>query len=161
LFDRNTKLPSLDPRSRIVPGPALDPATRIAGVVQAPVACAVFKPQGRRVANTETTHFHLLQTSTRPHPPKENLIMADLSKIVDDLSKLTVSKPPNCPSCWKKSGAFPPRRSYGRTAASGGAAAQLKPPKQTGFTVVLLDGGDKKDQRHQRGSPVACVRTWV
>lgn len=38
--------------------------------------------------------------------------MADLAKIVDDLSALTVLELLNCRSCWKKSGAsLPPLRS--------------------------------------------------
>ena len=32
--------------------------------------------------------------------------MADLAKLVDELSALTVMEA--CPKCWKKNGAFPP-----------------------------------------------------
>ena len=71
--------------------------------------------------------------------------MTDLSKIVDDLSKLTVLEPPELSKLleekWGVSAAAP----VAVAAAGGGAAAPAEAAEeQTEFTVVLLDGGDKK-----------------
>ena len=71
--------------------------------------------------------------------------MADLSKIVDDLSSLTVLEAAELSKLleekWGVSAAAPVA-----VAAAGGAAAAPAEAaeEQTEFTVVLLDGGDKK-----------------
>ena len=70
--------------------------------------------------------------------------MADLSKIVEDLSALTVLEAAELSKLleekWGVSAAAPVA-----VAAAGGAAAPVEAAEeQTEFTVVLLDGGDKK-----------------
>ena len=71
--------------------------------------------------------------------------MADLAKIVEDLSKLTVLEAAELSKLleekWGVSAAAP----VAMAAAGGGAAAPVEAAEeQTEFTVVLLDGGDKK-----------------
>ena len=71
--------------------------------------------------------------------------MADLSKIVEDLSALTVLEAAELSKLleekWGVSAAAP----VAVAAAGGGAAAPAEAAEeQTEFTVVLLDGGDKK-----------------
>src|SRR5437879_9945473 len=69
--------------------------------------------------------------------------MADLQKLVDELSKLTVieaaelSKKPE--EAWGVSAAAPVA-----VAAASGAAAAAPAVEQTEFTVVLLEAGEKK-----------------
>ena len=58
--------------------------------------------------------------------------MTDLSKIVDDLSKLTVLEAAELSKLLEEK--------WGVSAAAPAEAAE----EQTEFTVVLLDGGDKK-----------------
>lgn len=70
--------------------------------------------------------------------------MADLSKIVEDLSALTVLEAAELSKLleekWGVSAAAPVA-----VAAAGGAAAPAEAAEeQTEFTVVLVDGGDKK-----------------
>ncbi|MGH6978104.1 MAG: 50S ribosomal protein L7/L12 [Brevundimonas sp.] len=71
--------------------------------------------------------------------------MADLSKIVEDLSSLTVLEAAELSKLleekWGVSAAAPVA-----VAAAGGAAAAPAEAaeEQTEFTVVLIDGGDKK-----------------
>lgn len=71
--------------------------------------------------------------------------MADLAKIVEDLSKLTVLEAAELSKLleekWGVSAAAP----VAMAAVGGGAAAPAEAAEeQTEFTVVLLDGGDKK-----------------
>ena len=71
--------------------------------------------------------------------------MADLSKIVDDLSALTVLEAAELSKLleekWGVSAAAP----VAVAAAGGGAAAPAEAAEeQTEFTVVLTNGGDKK-----------------
>jgi large subunit ribosomal protein L7/L12 len=72
--------------------------------------------------------------------------MADLAKIVEDLSKLTVLEAAELSKLleekWGVSAAAP----VAMMAAAGGAAAAPAEAaeEQTEFTVVLTDGGDKK-----------------
>jgi len=73
--------------------------------------------------------------------------MADLTKIVEDLSKLTVLEAAELSKLleekWGVSAAAPV--AMAAPAAGGGAAAPAEAAEeQTEFTVVLLDGGDKK-----------------
>ena len=73
--------------------------------------------------------------------------MADLSKIVDDLSKLTVLEAAELSKLleemWGVSAAAP--RAFAAPAAGGGAAAPAEAvEEQTEFTVILTGGGDKK-----------------
>ena len=72
--------------------------------------------------------------------------MADLSKIVEDLSSLTVLEAAELSKLleekWGVSAAAPVAMA---AAAGGGAAAPAEAAEeQTEFTVVLIDGGDKK-----------------
>ena len=71
--------------------------------------------------------------------------MADLSKIVDDLSSLTVLEAAELSKLleekWGVSAAAP----VAMAAAGGAAAAPAEAAEeQTEFTVMLVDGGDKK-----------------
>jgi large subunit ribosomal protein L7/L12 len=73
--------------------------------------------------------------------------MADLSKIVEDLSKLTVLEAAELSKLleekWGVSAAAPV--AFAGPAAGGGAAAPAEAvEEQTEFTVVLTGGGDKK-----------------
>ena len=70
--------------------------------------------------------------------------MADLQKLVDELSKLTVLEAAELSKkleeAWGVSAAAPVA-----VAAAGGAAAGAAPAEEkTEFTVVLVDGGEKK-----------------
>lgn len=69
--------------------------------------------------------------------------MADLAKLVDELSKLTVLEAAELSKkleeAWGVSAAAPVA-----VAAAGGAAAAAPAAEKTEFTVVLLEGGDKK-----------------
>jgi large subunit ribosomal protein L7/L12 len=71
--------------------------------------------------------------------------MADLAKIVDDLSKLTVLQAAELAKMleekWGVSAAAPVAVA---AAAPGGGAAAPAAEEQTEFTVVLKSGGDKK-----------------
>ena len=72
--------------------------------------------------------------------------MADLTKIVDDLSKLTVLEAAELSKLleekWGVSAAAPMAMAM---PAGGGAAAPAEAAEeQTEFTVMLVDGGDKK-----------------
>ena len=70
--------------------------------------------------------------------------MADLNKIVDDLSKLTVLEAAELSKMleekWGVSAAAP----VAMAAAAPGAAAAAPAAEKTEFTVVLTDAGDKK-----------------
>ena len=72
--------------------------------------------------------------------------MADLSKIVDDLSKLTVLEAAELAKLleekWGVSAAAPV--AVAAAPAAGGAAPAEAAEEQTEFTVVLTAGGDKK-----------------
>ena len=71
--------------------------------------------------------------------------MADLSKIVEDLSSLTVLEAAELSKLleekWGVSAAAPVAMAI---PAGGGAAPAEAAEEQTEFTVVLIDGGDKK-----------------
>ena len=70
--------------------------------------------------------------------------MADLQKLVDELSKLTVIEAAELSKkleeAWGVSAAAP----VAAAAAGGGAAAAAPAAEQTEFTVILLEAGDKK-----------------
>ena len=72
--------------------------------------------------------------------------MADLARIVDDLSKLTVLEAAELAKLleekWGVSAAAPVAFAPG--AAAAGAAPAAPAEEQTEFTVVLKSGGDKK-----------------
>ena len=72
--------------------------------------------------------------------------MADLSKIVEDLSKLTVLEAAELSKMleekWGVSAAAPVAMAM--PAGGGGAAPAEAAEEQTEFTVVLISGGDKK-----------------
>ena len=65
--------------------------------------------------------------------------MADLQKLVDELSKLTVIEAAELEEAWGVSAAAPVA-----VAAASGAAAAAPAVEQTEFTVVLLEAGEKK-----------------
>ena len=69
--------------------------------------------------------------------------MADLQKLVDELSKLTVLEAAELSKkleeAWAVSAAAPVA-----VAAAGGGAAAAPAEVQTEFTVILVDGGEKK-----------------
>jgi len=71
--------------------------------------------------------------------------MADLAKIVEDLSKLTVLEAAELSKLleekWGVSAAAPVAMAM---PVGGGAAPAEAAEEQTEFTVVLIDGGDKK-----------------
>jgi large subunit ribosomal protein L7/L12 len=71
--------------------------------------------------------------------------MADLQKLVDELSKLTVLEAAELSKkleeAWGVSAAAPVAVAAAGGAAGGGAAAA---EEKTEFTVVLVEGGDKK-----------------
>ena len=70
--------------------------------------------------------------------------MADLQKLVDELSKLTVLEAAELSKkleeAWGVSAAAP----VAAAAAGGGGAAAAPAEVQTEFTVILVDGGEKK-----------------
>jgi large subunit ribosomal protein L7/L12 len=70
--------------------------------------------------------------------------MADLQKLVDELSKLTVLEAAELSKkleeAWGVSAAAP----VAVAAVGGGAAAAAPAEEKTEFTVVLVDGGEKK-----------------
>jgi large subunit ribosomal protein L7/L12 len=70
--------------------------------------------------------------------------MADLQKLVDELSKLTVVEAAELSKkleeAWGVSAAAP----VTVAAAGGGAAAAAPAAEQTEFTVILLEAGEKK-----------------
>jgi large subunit ribosomal protein L7/L12 len=70
--------------------------------------------------------------------------MADLQKLVDELSKLTVLEAAELSKkleeAWGVSAAAP----VAVAAAGGGAAAAAPAEEKTEFTVVLVEGGEKK-----------------
>jgi len=74
--------------------------------------------------------------------------MADLSKIVDELSSLTVLEAAELSKLleekWGVSAAAPVAMAAAPGAAAGGAAPAEAAEEQTEFTVVLTGGGDKK-----------------
>src|SRR5205807_3835182 len=74
--------------------------------------------------------------------PKEVLVMADLGKIVDDLSKLTVLEAAELAKLletkWGVSAAA------AVAVAAGPAAAVAAVEEQTEFAVILKSGGEKK-----------------
>ncbi len=73
--------------------------------------------------------------------------MADLTKIVDDLSKLTVLEAAELSKLleekWGVSAAAPMAMAMPAGGGAGAAPAEAA-EEQTEFTVMLVDGGDKK-----------------
>ncbi len=74
--------------------------------------------------------------------------MADLSKLVDELSSLTVLEAAELSKLleekWGVSAAAPVAVAAAVPAAGGGAAAAAPAEEQTEFTVILAKSGDKK-----------------
>jgi large subunit ribosomal protein L7/L12 len=74
--------------------------------------------------------------------------MADLSKIVEDLSSLTVLEAAELSKMleekWGVSAAAPMAFAGPMPGAGGGAEAAAPVEEQTEFTVMLVSGGDKK-----------------
>jgi len=70
--------------------------------------------------------------------------MADLSKIVDDLSKLTVLEAAELAKLLEEKWGVSAAAAVAVTAVPGGGGAAAPVEEQTEFTVVLVSGGDKK-----------------
>ncbi len=74
--------------------------------------------------------------------------MADLQKLVDELSSLTVLEAAELSKLleekWGVSAAAPVAVAAAPVAAAGGAAAAAPAEEQTEFTVILAKSGDKK-----------------
>ncbi|HVY13942.1 MAG TPA: 50S ribosomal protein L7/L12 [Rhodopila sp.] len=74
--------------------------------------------------------------------------MADLQKLVDELSALTVLEAAELSKLleekWGVSAAAPVAVAAAPAAAGGGAAAAAPAEEQTEFTIILADAGDKK-----------------
>jgi large subunit ribosomal protein L7/L12 len=70
--------------------------------------------------------------------------MADLAKIVDDLSKLTVLEAADLAKMLEEKWGVSAAAAVAVAAAPGGAAAAPAAEEQTEFTVILKSGGDKK-----------------
>ena len=136
-------LPSLDELRAKLVGMIQTPATRIAGVLQAPAGqlarvFGAYAKQGR--GGLKPILKDLNQGSNR----QGNETMADLSKIVDDLSSLTVLEAAELSKLleekWGVSAAAP----VAVAAAGGGGAAAPVVEEKTEFDVVLTAAGDKK-----------------
>jgi large subunit ribosomal protein L7/L12 len=70
--------------------------------------------------------------------------MADLAKIVDDLSKLTVLEAADLAKMLEEKWGVSAAAAVAVAAAPGAAAAGPAVEEQTEFTVILKAGGDKK-----------------
>jgi large subunit ribosomal protein L7/L12 len=70
--------------------------------------------------------------------------MADLAKIVDDLSKLTVLEAADLAKLLEEKWGVSAAAAVAVAAAPGGGAAAPAAEEQTEFTVILKAGGDKK-----------------
>ncbi|MGE0852193.1 MAG: 50S ribosomal protein L7/L12 [Hyphomicrobiaceae bacterium] len=70
--------------------------------------------------------------------------MADLAKIVDDLSKLTVLEAAELAKLLEEKWGVSAAAAVAVAAAPGGAAAAPAVEEQTEFTVILKSGGEKK-----------------
>jgi large subunit ribosomal protein L7/L12 len=70
--------------------------------------------------------------------------MADLAKIVEDLSKLTVLEAAELSKLLEEKWGVSAAAAVAVAAAPGGAAAAPAVEEKTEFTVILKSGGDKK-----------------
>jgi large subunit ribosomal protein L7/L12 len=70
--------------------------------------------------------------------------MADLAKIVDDLSKLTVLEAAELAKMLEEKWGVSAAAAVAVAAPAGGGAAAAPVEEKTEFTVVLVSGGDKK-----------------
>jgi large subunit ribosomal protein L7/L12 len=70
--------------------------------------------------------------------------MTDLTKIVDDLSKLTVLEAAELAKMLEEKWGVSAAAAVAVAAAPGGGAAAPAAEEQTEFNVVLISGGDKK-----------------
>ena len=70
--------------------------------------------------------------------------MADLAKIVDDLSKLTVLEAAELAKLLEETWGVSAAAAVAVAAAPAGGAAAAAVEEQTEFTVILKSGGDKK-----------------
>jgi large subunit ribosomal protein L7/L12 len=70
--------------------------------------------------------------------------MADLAKIVDDLSKLTVLEAAELAKMLEEKWGVSAAAAVAVAAPAGGGAAAAPVEEKTEFTVVLVAGGDKK-----------------
>jgi large subunit ribosomal protein L7/L12 len=70
--------------------------------------------------------------------------MADLAKIVDDLSKLTVLEAAELAKMLEEKWGVSAAAAVAVAAAPGGGGAAAAVEEQTEFSVILISGGDKK-----------------
>ena len=70
--------------------------------------------------------------------------MADLAKIVDDLSQLTVLEAAELAKMLEEKWGVSAAAAVAVAAPAGGGAAAAPAEEKTEFTVVLVSGGDKK-----------------
>ena len=70
--------------------------------------------------------------------------MADLAKIVEDLSKLTVLEAAELSKMLEEKWGVSAAAAVAVAAPAGGGAAAAPAEEQTEFTVILKSGGDKK-----------------
>jgi large subunit ribosomal protein L7/L12 len=70
--------------------------------------------------------------------------MTDLTKIVDDLSKLTVLEAAELAKMLEEKWGVSAAAAVAVAAAPAGGAAAAPAEEQTEFTVILVSGGDKK-----------------
>jgi len=82
------------------------------------------------------------RTETTRFKPKEDITMTDLSKIVDDLSKLTVLEAAELAKMLEEKWGVSAAAAVAVAAAPAAAAAAVE--EQTEFAVILKSGGDKK-----------------
>src|SRR6476661_5559360 len=80
------------------------------------------------------------RTVTTRFKPKEDITMTDLSKIVDDLSKLTVLEAAELAKMLEEKWGVSAAAAVSVAAAAAAAAVE----EQTEFAVILKSGGDKK-----------------
>jgi large subunit ribosomal protein L7/L12 len=148
-------MPSLDELRAKLVGMIQTPATRIAQVVNAPAGAACARHQARMPGRTKRHKAELrcpiLQNWFEPKYKEEK--MADLAKIVDDLSNLTVMEAAELSKMleekWGVSAAAPVAvAAAGGAAAGGEAAAAEEKTNSTSFWKLRR----QEDQRHQ-GSP--------
>ena len=156
-------LPSLDELRAKLIGLLQAPATKIARILKEPGAmlARVVQAQGaksaegaaERLKRTDRNRPVALKlaglTSKSEFKPKEVLVMADLAKIVDDLSKLTVLEAAELAKLLERSGAcrlrrpWPLRRPAARCRRSRGADRVHRHPEGR---------RRQEDQRHQGGA---------
>src|SRR3984893_16654072 len=85
-----------------------------------------------------------IQTWFEPITAEGNRSMADLQKIVDDLSSLTVLEPPELAKLFEEKWGVSAAAAVAVAGPAGGGAAAAPAEEKTEFTVVLAAAGEKK-----------------